>query len=475
MAAQKAKLLIVDDDQDILVAAKYLLLRHYTDVVVCDRPEGIPKLMEQHNFDVILLDMNFHPGDSDGGAGFSWLAKILQIKPDSVVITITAHGSVEVAVEAMKRGATDYVAKPWDNQKLLATVSAAMQLSQSRNEAAQLRHNNRALREASTRNSDTILGNSPAIRQVMNLINRAGPTDANVLILGENGTGKELVAMEIHQQSKRKDNVFISVDMGAITESLFESELFGHVKGAFTGAKDNRVGYLEAANSGSLFLDEVGNLPLHLQAKLLSVLEKREVSPVGATTSSAIDVRVIAATNMPLERLKDPRYFRQDLLFRLNTVEISLPALRERAEDISTIARHFVELYCRKYDKVLKQLSPSAIEALVHYRWPGNVRALRHAIERAVILSTSDTLEPKDFQFDQEYPGYKVETEKALDGDALLPNTADIGEQNLNLKQVEYRTIVLALKKHDYNISQTARELGLTRAALYRRMEKYGI
>ncbi|PCI75460.1 MAG: sigma-54-dependent Fis family transcriptional regulator, partial [SAR86 cluster bacterium] len=323
---KKTNILVVDDDEDILVAAKYLLLRHYDEVTVCNQPDAIPELMTHQDFDVILLDMNFHPGQSDGELGFHWLSKIVEIRPDSVVIVITAHGGVDVAVEAMKRGATDYVAKPWDNQKLLATVSAALKLSHSRAEASQLRRSNKALLEATTDKSQFLLGNSTAMQQVMSLITRAGPTDANVLVLGENGTGKELVAREIHQQSKRKEQIFVAVDMGSISESLFESELFGHKKGSFTGASEDRTGYIEAANSGSLFLDEIGNLPLHLQAKLLSVLEKREILPVGANKPSAIDVRIVAATNMPIEQLRDPRYFRQDLLFRLNTVEIHLPA-----------------------------------------------------------------------------------------------------------------------------------------------------
>ncbi len=473
MALFREKILVVDDDEDILVAAKYLLLRHYQAVTVCNEVESIPSLMAEHGFDVILLDMNFHPGQSDGEMGFIWLNKILELNPEQVVIMITAHGGVDVAVEALKQGATDYVAKPWDNQKLLATLSAATQLSRSRAEASKLRQSNKVLSQASAHNKQTILGDSLALKQVMSLVGKAAPTDANVLILGENGTGKELVAKEIHRLSKRRDQVFISVDMGAISESLFEPELFGHKRGAFTGAKEDRVGYIEAANGGSLFLDEVGNLPLHLQVKLLSVLEKRVVSPVGATDSIPVNIRIIAATNMSMTELKDPQYFRQDLLFRLNTVEIFLPALRDRASDIPGIANHFVELYCQKYAKTHKRLNPGAIEALTRYGWPGNVRALRHAIERAVILSLNDELEAEDFQFNQ--AGAEQSTPPNKGNESIRSDGRNGSDQDLNLRRVEYRTITLALKKHGYNISHTAKELGLTRAALYRRMEKYGI
>jgi DNA-binding NtrC family response regulator len=348
MAQTTAKILVVDDDRDILTAVRYLLERHYQTVLTCADPAEIPGLVKDASPDVILLDMNFQPGASDGELGLQWLEQILRADPDAVVVMITAHGSLNVAVEAMKRGAVDYLAKPWDNQRLLATISSALQLRKSRNEAARLRQSNRALSQTS---QQTIIGSSPVMQDLMSLCGRAAPTDANVLILGENGTGKELVARELHNLSKRQDQVFIDVDLGSIAESLFESELFGHRKGAFTDARDNRIGYIEAANGGTLFLDEIGNLPLHLQAKLLAVLEKREVSQVGSTTAISVDVRIIAATNISYRQLTDPSRFRQDLLFRLNTVEITLPPLRKRPGDLPAIAQHVVALYCSKYGK----------------------------------------------------------------------------------------------------------------------------
>lgn len=467
MTIEPATILVVDDDPDILTAATYLLERSFQTVLTCSQPQDIPTLLAAHNIDVILLDMNFHPGESSGESGLLWLKKILSLDPDSVVILITAHGSADLAVEAMKLGATDYVAKPWDNHKLLATVSAGIKLRQSRAETNRLRNQNRAISAANQQTKQHILGNSPAMRDLMNLIKRAAPTDANVLILGENGTGKELVAREIHAQSRRHDNIYIPLDLGAITDTLFESELFGHRKGAFTGAQQNRTGYFETANGGTLFLDEIGNVPLHLQAKLLSVLEKRQITPLGSTTAIDIDVRVIAATNMPAAQLQDPDYFRQDLLFRLNTVELAIPPLRERREDIPTIVEYFVGYYGQKYGKGDKQISAAALDGLIHYDWPGNVRALRHAVERAVILSAEPQLHPQDFPLHS--PSMPTHTSE------LTPLTSLQPDGDLNLERLEFRAITQVLKKHRYNISRSAKELGLTRAALYRRMEKYGL
>ena len=480
---QKEKILVVDDNPDILISASYLLERHYQSVVTCEDPEDIPALMKKENFDVILLDMNFHPGESDGRTGMLWLEKIKKIDPESVVVMITAHGSLNAAVSAMKLGAADYVVKPWDNQRLLATISATLQLKQSRTEASRLRKSNRVLSEVTGQQKQTIIGNSPVMKNLLTLVGRAAPTDANVLILGENGTGKELIAREIHRQSTRKDQVFIPVDLGSISGTLFESELFGHVKGAFTDAKEDRIGYIQAADGGSLFLDEIGNIPLHLQVKLLSVLEKREVSQVGSRTSSPVDVRIIAATNMPKEELSDPKHFRQDLLFRLNTVEINLPPLRARPGDIPDIVNHYVTFYCNKYAKPNKKISPETMDLLSQYQWPGNVRALRHAVERAVILSREDFLNREDFQLESQYLNSNnyippepesSENDKASPADLSEGNSVS-SENDLNLEHLEYKTILEALRKNRYVISKAAKDLGLTRAALYRRMEKYGI
>jgi len=460
--SNSAKLLIVDDDDDILTAARLLLRRSFGEVITCRRPEEVPDLLQRHDFDAVLLDMNFGPGESSGKQGLEWLERILMIDPTMVVVMITAHGSVDTVVEAMKRGATDFVAKPWQNEKVVATISAAVELHRSRKETRSLRQANRALLEAATTSGKTIIGSSAQMQAVLSVVERAAPTDANVLILGENGTGKELIARELHRQSSRSDQVFLTVDMGSISESLFESELFGHQKGAFTGADDDRLGRLQAADGGTLFLDEIGNLPIHLQAKLLRVLEQRRVTPVGADKAQDFDVRVVAATNVPTDILRDEKRFRPDLLFRLNTVEITVPPLRERPDDILPIARHYAEVYSRKYGQEPKSFSPAAEQALINYDWPGNVRALRHAIERAIILTTDDVLEPGDLQL--------IET-----GQVSVQSAATPIPTVLNLDQMEKDTIHKALCKHGFNISHAARELGLTRASLYRRMEKHGL
>lgn len=461
MTVEEGIILIVDDDEDILTAGRLLLKRHYRRIDTCSEPADIPGLMASTNYSAILLDMNFGPGESSGKQGFYWLREMLARDPDAVVVLITAHGGVDVAVEAMKMGATDFISKPWQNEKVVATLSASVKLSHTRSVAKQL---NDTLAEVASVPRQVMLGTSGAMQSVLNIIERTAPTDANVLILGENGTGKELAARALHQQSKRQDKIFMSVDLGSVTESLFESELFGHKKGAFTDAKQDRIGRLQAANGGTLFLDEVGNLPLHLQAKLLSVLEQRQVLPVGASRPIDIDVRIITATNLPRHQLTNEGVFRQDLFFRLNTVEIELPPLRERQGDIPLIAEYYADLYCRKYGQPPREFSQEAMLALCGYHWPGNIRALRHAIERAVILSESGRFETGDFQIED-----KPARVKARDDE--LPD----GHVELNLEKLERRAIEQALKRFRYNISHAARELGLTRAALYRRMEKHGL
>ena len=445
-------ILIVDDDLDILTAGRLLLRRQFRSVTTCSNPEQVPELLATNDIDVVLLDMNFGPGESSGTQGLHWLRTILEIDPEAVVVMITAHGNVHTAVEAMKHGATDFVAKPWQNEKVVATISAALKLRESRVETETLRQTNEVLiREVGTSARD-IIGDSPQLRAVLDLVQRAGPTDANVLILGENGTGKELLARELHRQSSRAGKVFLTIDMGSISESLFESELFGHRKGAFTNASEDRIGRIQAANGGTLFLDEIGNLPLNLQAKLLSVLEQRQVTAVGSNQPQAFDVRIITATNLAPARLRDPDHFRPDLLFRLNTVEIEMPPLRDRKSDIMPIARHYLELFSRKYGDKKRSFTAAAEEALLEYAWPGNVRALRHAVERAVILAPGKAIEPHDLQLD-----YLSDTSGEPAQESSLP------------------TILKALRKHGFNISRAANELGLTRASLYRRMEKHDI
>lgn len=459
--SKRGNILIVDDDEDILTAGRLLLRRQFQNVTTCANPEQLPDLLAAGDIDVILLDMNFGPGESSGEQGMHWLKTILEIDPGAIVVMITAHGSVNTAVEAMKQGATDFIAKPWQNEKVVATISAAFKLRQSRVETETLRQTNEELVRDTAPGGADIVGNSAQLRSVLSIVRRAGPTDANVLILGENGTGKELIARELHRCSARAHNVFLSIDMGSISESLFESELFGHRKGAFTGANEDRIGRILAANGGTLFLDEIGNLPLHLQAKLLSVLEQREVVAVGANKAQAFDVRIVAATNLPANELRNADRFRADLLFRLNTVEIAVPPLRERVDDIMPIAEHYLAKFSRKYGGKTRSFSPAAESALLEYEWPGNVRALRHAIERAVILADSDLIGPQDLQLN-----YSSEP---------LPADSQVMPTIYNLDHLERETISKALLKHGFNISRAANELGLTRASLYRRMEKHDL
>jgi len=461
MRKKTGNILIVDDDEDVLTAARLLLRRNFASAVGCRIPEEIPELLKSREFDAVLLDMNFGPGESSGREGLEWLERILEIDPRLVVVMITAHGSVDTVVEAMKRGATDFVSKPWQNERMVATLSAAISLHRSRIETEALRQTNQALVEATSTKPDNIIGQSRAMNDVLSLVKRAAPTEANVLILGENGTGKELIAQELHRQSGRSDHIFLPVDLGSISESLFESELFGHRKGAFTGAAADRSGRFQAAAGGTLFLDEVGNLPLHLQAKLLSALETRQVTPVGSDRPEAVDVRVLAATNTPIEVLGDSSRFRPDLLFRLNTVEIEVPPLRDRREDILPIARHYVAVYVRKYGSRPKTLSPSAEAAMRAYDWPGNVRALRHAVERAVILTAGDKIGATDLQLREA---------------AAIPAKGGAQETpTVTLEEMERAAIERALHQHGFNISHAAKDLGLTRASLYRRMEKHGL
>jgi DNA-binding NtrC family response regulator len=420
-------------------------------------PAGLPALAKARAFDALLLDMNFTPGADDGAEGLTALSQVLAIDDQAVVIPVTAHSDVELAVEAMKRGAADFVTKPWENERLLATLRSALNLRRSRAEAAELRQVNRGL-AAATHVGPEIIGTSPSMQKVFSAIARAAPTDVNVMILGENGTGKELVAREIHRLSGRANEVFMRVDLGALSPSLFESELFGHRKGAFTDAKQDRVGYFRAATGGTLFLDEIGNVPLHLQAKLLTVLERREVVPVGAEKSEPINVRLISATNLTRERLHDENLFRPDLLYRINTVEIALPPLRERPQDVPLLLEHYAGVYSQKYNLPAKRFSAALMDRLCAYPWPGNVRALRHAVERAMILSEGAMLGEADFPFAEE-----------------TKEVADAGDGPSRLDQVEKNTIARALRRHNNNVSRAAQALGLTRTSLYRRMEKYGL
>ena len=449
---------VVDDDPDIALAARLVLRDLFKRVETLASPAELLPIVTRDGPDVILLDLNFERGATDGREGLDQLARIMAEDPDAAVVIITAHGAVSVAVEAIKRGASDFVAKPWSNERLAATVRSAAALRRSKIEARVERERSSELGQVNAIETP-LIGQSEAMVRVRQLIERAAPTDANVLILGENGTGKEIVAREIHRLSRRADKPLVSLDLGATTESLFESELFGHVKGAFTGATTDRMGRLKAADHSTLFLDEIGNLPLHLQPKLLTALEQREVVPVGANKPIPIDVRVVAATNLSAERLADETRFRQDLLFRLNTIEVPLPPLRARRDDIPLLLEHYLQLYVRKYDKPPRQLSPKVLEELGRYDWPGNVRALRHAAERAVIMAEGPEYRLEDFPLPSQREG------------SILPSVTG----GMNLDQLEKQMVERALRMHHFNISMAAAELGLSRGALYRRMEKHGL
>lgn len=458
MSSKFGKVLAIDDNEDVLFALKLLLKPHVEIIETNSNPENIPHLMIKEHYDVILLDMNFTKDAISGQEGFQWLQKILETDPDAVVIFITAYGDTEKAVKAMKNGATDFVLKPWQNEKLLATVSSGVKLRRSRNENLILRSTQKELCAVLDQPFHEFIGNSPQMKAVFQTIQKVAKTDANVLILGENGTGKELVARALHRDSGRCDQIFISVDLGAITETLFESELFGHEKGAFTDAKAMKQGRFEIASKGTVFLDEIGNISLPAQAKLLTVLERREITRVGANKPLPIDIRLICATNTDIHESVAENHFRQDLLYRINTVEIHLPPLRERDGDINLLAIHFMKLYAKKYKKSLKGISSTALKKLNLYAWPGNVRELQHALERAVILGDNDYLEPDDFMLS--VTGKKTE---------------EMGFDSYNLDDIEKQVIVKVLKQHQGNISLAAKDLGLTRTSLYRRMEKYAL
>lgn len=462
MKKQPAKILIIDDEEDILLSLRLFLSQHFESVHTENNPYHIPRHLRTQHYDLILLDMNFRKGDTSGQDGMMWLRKILELQPTAGVIMITAYADVKTAVEAVKTGATDFVEKPWRNEKLLATILSALKLSRSQQQVEKLEQKQQLLSNDMDLPFGQIIGQSRAMQQVFTMIEKVAKTDANVLILGENGTGKELVARAIHRQSGRSKEVFINVDLGAIPETLFESELFGHKKGAFTDAREDRSGRFEVASGGTLFLDEIGNLSLPLQAKLLSALQNREIRRIGANDPIPVDIRLICATNMPLYDLVQEHRFRQDLLYRINTVEIKLPPLRERREDIPLLIDHFLQLYAKKYQKDELSIDPDTLRQLQSYSWPGNIRELRHAVERAIILCDGNQLQLSDF---------------ILQGESH-PQDAERPEQgfdDFNLAEIERWAIRKALTKHQGNISKAADELGLTRAALYRRLAKYDL
>ncbi|MFT5500335.1 MAG: two-component system response regulator HydG [Woeseiaceae bacterium] len=442
----RATILVVDDDADVLTAARLLLRQHFDNVLTTENPEEIETLMARERIDVFLVDMNFAIGRNSGAEGLKWLDRIRAVDADAVVILMTAFGDLNTAVQAMREGAADFVLKPWQNDKLVATLSVAAELRQTRETVNAL--------SVSPPGSEMVAV-SKQMQDVLQLVSRVAPTDANILIRGENGTGKELIAKALHRQSDRANKVLVAVDLGAVAESLFESELFGHKQGAFTDASADRAGRFQAADNGTLFLDEIGNLPAPLQTKLLRVIESREVVPLGSDRTVPIDVRLIAATNQPLEQLVADGIFRKDLFYRINTIEIALPPLRERLDDLPALVEHFMALYSRKYRRAGKTISAKAMAELRSHHWPGNVRELSHAVERALILCDADELDSGDFQ---------------IGGTAV-----DISVPSLNLEDSERRMVVRAIERASGNISHAADTLGITRAALYRRIEKFGL
>ena len=454
MAFKNAKILVVDDDPDVLTAVKLLLKTEVNEVVTEKSPENIRWLLSKHNFDVILLDMNFNSTINTGNEGIYWLKKVKEWNNSPAVIMITAYGDIDLAVRSLKEGAADFIIKPWHNEKLITTIS----------EAYKRKGSDKPLPGALSLNGDSssgpaMIGKSEVMQDIFYKLEKIAPTEANVLILGENGTGKELIAQAIHDKSLRADKPFVKVDIGALTETLFESELFGHKKGAFTDAREDRVGRFETAKGGTLFLDEIGNISLHQQAKLLSVLQNRQVIRLGTNEPIPVDIRLICATNVPMTELANESRFRKDLIYRINTVEITVPPLRNRSDDIVLLANHFAKIYSDKYIKPAVEFDRRAVDKLKSYHYPGNVRELQYTIERAVIMSDGDVLQAEDLIFSPiETAGLSAEEPK-----------------DLKLSTIEKNTILRVIEKHHGNITKAAKELGLTRTALYRRLSKYDI
>jgi DNA-binding NtrC family response regulator len=447
-----SRILIVDDNRSVLNALELLLQPLCKEVVMTTNPNQIPSLLRGTHFDAILLDMNFSAGINTGNEGMYWLKRILEHDPNHSVIMITAYGDVELAVRAVKEGAVDFVLKPWDNSKLITTVNAAIQLQNSREEVKSLKEKEQNLKAAMKREPTVIIGESPRFKRVLELVAKVAKTDANVLITGENGTGKEVIAGELHRQSLRHNEVMVSVDMGSLSETLFESELFGHVKGAFTDAKEDRVGKFEVAKGGTLFMDEIANLSLPLQAKLLAALQNREIVKVGSNKKIPIDIRLVCATNSDLNVLVREGQFREDLLYRINTIQVEIPPLRERVEDIPLLANFFLGIYSAKYNNPGLKIDHEVIEQMKRYAWPGNVRELQHAVEKAVILSEGDTLTQHNF---------------------IFPDNTRVDSPVRTLEEMERQMIESTIREHEGNVSAAADQLGITRQTLYNKIKKY--
>jgi DNA-binding NtrC family response regulator len=453
MQIQKGNILVVDDNKSILSTLEILLSPCFESVTLISNPNLILSELKKKEINLVILDMNFRAGSNSGNEGIYWLGRIKEETPDISVVMITAYGDVETAVRALKAGASDFILKPWDNDKLMATVRLALQLNLSKKEVKHLKDRESGLVKEINREHKHIIGTSPKLMNVMAIARKVAGTNANVLITGENGTGKELIAKEIHRLSERSGEVLVSVDMGTLPENLFESELFGHIKGAFTDAHENRPGKFETADKGTLFLDEIGNLPVHLQSKLLTVLESRTIVRVGSNKPVPVDIRLICATNRNLEKMISDGLFRQDLLYRINTIHIVVPPLRERGNDILTLADFFLNKYSYKYNKPGLKINQAAQDKLSNYSWPGNVRELQHSIERAVILSEKNIITPDDFL-------------------AQNKSTLEPFSPGMTLEEMEAQLIRQALERNDGNYSAAASQLGITRQTLYNRLKK---
>ncbi|NAS31091.1 response regulator [Flavobacteriaceae bacterium R38] len=459
MAKTNATILIIDDDEDVLLSAALLLKQDYSRIITLQNPRKINETLSSQEVDLVILDMNYRIGINDGKEGMYWLKHLLSIDPDIVVILMTAYGEVELAVDAIKRGAFDFILKPWNNEKFLATVNSALRLKKSNQKVSELTSANKILKQQTNNTQGPVIGISPAMKKLMEAVHKVSVTDANVLILGENGTGKQHIAREIHRLSERSLGPFVHVDLGAITESLFESELFGHVKGAFTDATDNKPGRFELAEDGTLFLDEIGNLPLSLQTKLLTVLQDRKVTRIGDTVERSFNARLLFATNAPLHTWVEEGKFRQDLMYRINTIELEIPPLRNRPEDIIEFVNYSLHLFKEKYRKPQLKISEEAIHILSKHTWPGNIRELQHTIERGVIMSDGLIIKASDFNL-------------TASSSSVIKKEIDT---NLNVQDLEKLLVQKALDKNEGNITKAAKDLGLTRAALYRRIEKYNL
>jgi len=453
MQQHQGNILIVDDNKSILSTLEILLSPLFNKVTSLTDPNQIISFLRKEEYNLVILDMNFNAGVNTGNEGIYWLKRITELYPDISVVMITAYGDIELAVKALKEGASDFILKPWDNEKLLATIKLSVQLNLSMKQVSAMRERENELKKEMNRDRKDIIGSSPGLQKVLSMARKVARTDANVLITGENGTGKELIAYEIHRLSGRSEEILVMVDMGAVSETLFESELFGCVKGAFTDARENRPGKFEVADKGTLFLDEIGNLSFHLQAKLLAALENRAVSRLGSTRVIPIDIRLICATNKNLEKMIAEGLFREDLLYRINTIQIEVPPLRDRGNDIILLSDHFLKDYANKYNKPNLKINKPAYDKLLRYSWPGNIRELQHTIEKAVILSESDVLKPEDFY---------------LRNVNVYENRDNIP----TIEEMEKNLIDLALEKNNGNYSAAAEQLGITRQTLYNKLKK---